>query len=161
MAKPEPVDRDTMALINEVKAHWNAQPRLPKVRVVTGKRRDKIKTRLKEPEFRKHWREAIEMVNNSDFCCGGGNRGWQATLDWFIRNPLNYIKVLEDKYRVQEQMETEHEQTSATAEYIKSRQATHQPVRPDTGGPSNNNETAGPKIQPQWQMLPGQKADGG
>lgn len=41
--------------------------------------------------------EAIRKVDQSDFLKGGGDKGWTATFDWFIK-PDNFAKVLSGNY---------------------------------------------------------------
>ncbi len=69
--------------------------RLPKVQMITEKRRGFINARLKE-----HGRERIfemfQKANLSDFLAGQ-NGEWMADFDWLMR-PNNFVKVLEGKY---------------------------------------------------------------
>lgn len=69
--------------------------RLPKVQMITDKRRGFINARLKE-----HGRERIfemfQKANISDFLAGQ-NGDWMADFDWLMR-PNNFVKVLEGKY---------------------------------------------------------------
>ena len=41
--------------------------------------------------------KAIRKVDQSDFLKGGGDKGWTATFDWFIK-PDNFAKVLSGNY---------------------------------------------------------------
>ena len=41
--------------------------------------------------------EAVEMVKDSDFLMGKGNKGWTCSLDWFVR-PNNFPKVVNGNY---------------------------------------------------------------
>lgn len=59
------------------------------------------KARLKEYGLDEVLR-AIELVRNSSFLMGNGNRGWQATFDWLIA-PSNFQKVIEGTYTHNEQ----------------------------------------------------------
>jgi hypothetical protein len=69
--------------------------RLPKVQMITEKRRGFINARLKE-----HGRERIfemfQKANLSDFLAGQTG-DWMADFDWLMR-PNNFVKVLEGKY---------------------------------------------------------------
>lgn len=78
-------------------AHWNQIEGTTKARAITPDRERSAKARIREPFFRDHWKEAIEKVNNSNFCKGHGPRGWKADLDWFLR-PGTVAKILEGKY---------------------------------------------------------------
>jgi hypothetical protein len=53
---------------------------------------------LKEQAFVEGWREAIDKIASSPFCCGENDRGWRADVSWFLDNSDNYVKVLEGKY---------------------------------------------------------------
>jgi hypothetical protein len=74
---------------------WNENcGALRKVLVPNSSRQKKI-----EEVFPKltaeQWLQAIHSVAKSDFCNGGGDRGWVANFDWFLKN---YHKVLEGHY---------------------------------------------------------------
>ena len=71
---------------------------LAKAQKVTGSRRDKLKTRWAESAFREHFGEIFNRIAASDFCKGGGDKGWKADFDWIIANDSNYTKVLEGRY---------------------------------------------------------------
>lgn len=42
--------------------------------------------------------KAFNILEESNFCKGKNERGWQATFDWLIGNDTNMIKVLEGNY---------------------------------------------------------------
>lgn len=85
---------------------WNelAHPAMPRVRDLTGGRRRKIETRLREHPDPGWWREVIEAANASPHCRGeskpaaGANRPWRCTLDFLVDNDTNALKVLEGVY---------------------------------------------------------------
>lgn len=76
--------------------YWNSKDRLPKMRVMSQKRKNCLRTRMQEPCFKGCWELAIDKMDASDFCTDKTS-AW-ATADWFLCNDNNYIKVLEGKY---------------------------------------------------------------
>lgn len=70
---------------------------LPRAIDSNGKRK-KIRTRLKEPVFRKRFPEVFKLAAESLFMRGHGPRGWVADLTWLVANDENYVKVLEGRY---------------------------------------------------------------
>lgn len=76
---------------------WNQCPALPKIRALTGGRAKDAATRLREPFFRAHWREAITRICRSSFATGQNDRGWVANIDWFLREGT-VAKIMEGKY---------------------------------------------------------------
>ena len=90
---------------NEIRNYWNsnagnpsAHDSIPQIIALTPWRVEKLKARLKEHAFIKHWKEAIDKAMTSAFCRGKNDRGWKIDFSWFIENGNNYIKVLEGKY---------------------------------------------------------------
>lgn len=61
------------------------------------KRRQAATARGKDPWWREHWQEAMQRVAGSTFCHGGGDKGWRAGIDWFLR-PDTVARILEGKY---------------------------------------------------------------
>ncbi len=82
---------------------WNTT-QLPRILSWSSVRKDRLRVRLQDPIFVKSYPEAIIKLSNSDFACGKGNprnpgdKPWVATIDWFLSNDNNYLKVLEGKY---------------------------------------------------------------
>lgn len=73
--------------------------KLPKVIIpVSEARAKKIRSRIREVPSEKTWREIFQRINESRFCCGENERGWQATFDWIIENDMNHSKVREGRY---------------------------------------------------------------
>lgn len=66
------------------------------VRSWTGERRKKIAARLREHGV-DAWREAMERGRKSPFLAGDNNRGWTASLDFFLQQS-SFLKVLEGHY---------------------------------------------------------------
>lgn len=90
-SKPVPTDW-IMAMWNQI-----ADPRLPRCARWTTKRKQAAKTRLGEYPDEETWKSAIEAINKSDFCTGGGPRGWKANIDWLLR-PETITKLIEGQY---------------------------------------------------------------
>lgn len=79
---------------------WNLMAKtagLPVALELTAKRTALLKARLSNPTFNANWPKAIERISSSDFCKGSNDRGWRATLDWFLK-PDSLIQILEGKY---------------------------------------------------------------
>lgn len=91
----KPSDESSSSAI--VAAEWNNLNGVTPCRVVTSKRRTACRQRLKDPFFRDNWRAAMQKVQASDFCRGGGRDGWVADLDWFLR-PDSVARIMEGKY---------------------------------------------------------------
>lgn len=74
---------------------------LPRCQKLTDKRRKHIRRRIAESPERQSpdwWRSYFARIRASPFCCGQGNRGWRATLDWAVRSEDVVVSVLEGKY---------------------------------------------------------------
>ncbi len=81
----------------EVVEAWNSAGLMKCVKV-TDKRREHLNARLKSPFFVQHWRQALTIISESDFCQGRGTRGWKANFDWFIRSDDAVTNAVEGKY---------------------------------------------------------------
>lgn len=75
---------------------WNTIAPSP-CALLVGRRVTAYKTRMSQPYFRDNWRAAIERMRGSDFLQGKNNRGWKATIDWFLK-PDSVAKIMEGKY---------------------------------------------------------------
>lgn len=87
-----PTPEQLMALWNE-KAH----PNLPRVEMMTDKRRSHIGARLKDHPEKEFWDKLIERVNNSPLLRGENDRSWKCNFDWIL-NVNNMAKILEGNY---------------------------------------------------------------
>jgi hypothetical protein len=76
---------------------WNAISDVQHCHRLTYKRKATLAARLKDPDWCATWQRAIALVAESDFCRGGGSRGWKADIDWFLK-PDTVTKLLEGKY---------------------------------------------------------------
>ena len=79
---------------------WNemaAFPQLPKVTVMTAKRKAALRTRWADAFFRENWAEAMAKIPGCPFLIGQSERGWRADFDWFLK-PDSVARILEGKY---------------------------------------------------------------
>lgn len=81
---------------------WN-ESNLPKLKLLSQKRKEKIKLRIKEVGL-DNFLKSIDILNNSKFCLGDNKDNWKADLDWLIVNDTNIVKVLEGKYDNKEEI---------------------------------------------------------
>lgn len=75
-------------------------PELPRVKILTDKRKKLLKARWREDEKRQDvefWRRFFTYVKTSDFLMGRTPSGWQANFEWLI-NSENFVKVIEGNY---------------------------------------------------------------
>ena len=88
---------------DEILKLWNenAKRNIPKVRMLSQARKDKVRLRIKEmggiEEAMKTLPECFKKIADSDFCNGSSGK-WTATWDWFFDNDKNWVKVLEGNY---------------------------------------------------------------
>ena len=101
---PRTVKRESDASLSlsvEVFNAWNetakATDGLPACLVMSDSRRRKLAVRVKDPFFSANWKASLEKVSKSAFCLGCSERGWRASLDWFIQ-PDTTAKIMEGKY---------------------------------------------------------------
>jgi hypothetical protein len=71
---------------------WAKKNSMSAIASLTGKRVDKIRSRMKEPMF--EIEKILEAAEKSKFILAGK---W-FNFDWLIDNDTNYVKVLEGKY---------------------------------------------------------------
>jgi len=81
---------------------WNTHkaPGMPGVTTPlrAGRPRTRMTTaRLTEDPDLGRWREVVQRIARSKFCCGENDRGWVADFDFLVR-PETFTKVLEGKY---------------------------------------------------------------
>lgn len=69
---------------------------LPKIRVVTDKRKKAIKTLLSKISL-EEIKEAFEIIEKTPFLKGDNDRGWKPNIDFLVRHD-NIIKILEGFY---------------------------------------------------------------
>lgn len=81
----------------EFVAAWNAVRAFAQVRDLTGTRLKHFQARARNAGWARDWRPALDRAAGSAFCCGSNDRGWRATVDWFLR-PDTVTKILEGVY---------------------------------------------------------------
>lgn len=85
------------AIAHEIAGYWNSKEGFRKVAHLNSQRIRKITARMKDPFFAANWRVAIDRAAKSKFCTGGGNRGWRAKLEWFLR-PSKVAEIMEGTF---------------------------------------------------------------
>ena len=71
---------------------------IPQVRMLTDKRRAKLRTRLEELPDLTAWTKLFQYLNTQDWCRANGSGThphWTATLDWIISSETTLMKQLE------------------------------------------------------------------
>src|SRR5262245_13124497 len=76
---------------------WNQVPQFCHARALTGARGRYFQARARDADWVRDWREALGRAARSAFCGGANERGWRATVDWFLR-PDTVTKILEGVY---------------------------------------------------------------
>ena len=84
----------------EIKDLWNATmtPPISKVKILTDKRRAKLRLRIQEVPDLRVWTKLFEYLNTQDWCNApghGSHPGWTADLDWIIRSEDTLCKQVE------------------------------------------------------------------
>lgn len=92
--KPTQTNKDVKDEL--VKSYNKICSNLPKVRVVTQKRRKAIDKLLKSYD-RKEIIKAFNIANSTPFLTGQNDRGWKADLDFILRED-KFVSILEGKY---------------------------------------------------------------
>jgi hypothetical protein len=69
-------------------------PSKPQPRPNTKSLQQKVKTRMKEKEFRENWRAALERVKDSKFCLNGS---W-FQFSWFVKNDEHWQRCFNGNY---------------------------------------------------------------
>lgn len=76
---------------------WNGIEGVVHCREATKKRLTTFGVRFKDETWKNSVKEALRRVAASDFCQGGGEQGWKADIDWFLKSD-SVTKLLEGKY---------------------------------------------------------------
>lgn len=76
---------------NKMAMDWG----LPRIMGMTAARKATFATRLKDEYFRNNWRKALEQLPIDEFRRGKNDRGWRATIDYFLR-PSTVLKLMEE-----------------------------------------------------------------
>jgi len=95
-----PPDEAYEAFETRLEDNWHKlcekNPKITDIRRI-GVRKDKIKARWKEKDFREFLPEIFSKIDKSDWLTGKKS-SWVITFDWLINNNKNYIKILEGQY---------------------------------------------------------------
>ena len=89
--------------------------RLPKVRLVTERRKRSLGIRLRERTL-DEFKELFSLAAQSDFLCGKNDRSWTANFDWLI-NESNMVKVLEGNFTNKTCQKTTHAGTATARSF--------------------------------------------
>ena len=76
---------------------WNFIQVVTPCRARTKKRVAAYRERRKDPWWQENRDDALARLQASHFCTGGGERGWRADVDWFLR-PDTVAHLIEGKY---------------------------------------------------------------
>lgn len=69
---------------------------LPKVQVITPKRKQRIEECWKMLPDLEKWRLIINQVPRDVFRIGENDRKWKANFDWLVNTNANFAKMLEE-----------------------------------------------------------------
>jgi hypothetical protein len=83
--------------IEELRERWNATPGVVPWKASSSKRTAAFRLRIKDQFWVDNVQAALERLSASTFCTGGGDRGWRADIDWFMRADT-VMKLIEGKY---------------------------------------------------------------
>lgn len=70
---------------------------LAKIKKLSIGRENKVKTRLKDPDF--DFIEVMMAIKKSNMLKGDNQRGWKVDFDFIFANDTNYLKIVEGKYQ--------------------------------------------------------------
>ena len=96
--------RDSFRIITDKFNGAATEYDLNKIIKLSDKRKAKLRARLDELGEGKII-EAIDKIKESSFLRGENDRKWKVDFDWLIANDTNILKVLEDKYKDEEELE--------------------------------------------------------
>lgn len=72
--------------------------------------------RLKQPEWKENYEEAIKAMVKDDHCLGNNERGWKANLEYFLRP--NTLDKLLDRAKVRESKKNQEQQKEDTGTWL-------------------------------------------
>lgn len=96
-SSPPPGPVDVAPTIEALVERWNEIPDVHRCQIVTDERRKDFRARRKEEPFVANYAAALAKVEGSAFCRGGGENGWKASLDWFLKKG-SVTKLIEGMY---------------------------------------------------------------
>lgn len=94
---------DITEVAQVVGSYWNENAKrfqFSAFRKWTPDRLEALRDRVAETDWRQGWRAAIDQIVNriesgDSFRAGGGDKGWKANIDWFLRE-TTLLKLLEE-----------------------------------------------------------------
>ena len=98
---PEHLVETGVVPYERIKDDWNAMAKAHghrTVKLLDTARREKLRIRWQEPEFRLNWPRLLELIPKIPFLHGKNDRGWKATFDFLIRNKSKYRRILAGEY---------------------------------------------------------------
>jgi biotin operon repressor len=81
----------------ELIERWNKIPGISRALKATDDRQRAFKARVRDPEWITQVDAALSRMAASSFCRGGGDKGWKADIDWFLK-PNTFVKIFEGRY---------------------------------------------------------------
>lgn len=102
-----------LAIANTIVNEWNMIDGVMPCRSVTPSRRQMIATRMRDPFWKEHWREAIDKIRVLPALHGQNDQNWRANLDWFLR-PTTVVSLLEGKYENWKPSATSHDKRKSS-----------------------------------------------
>lgn len=96
--------RDSFRIITDKFNGAATEYDLNKIIKLSDKRKAKLRARIDELGEGKIL-EAIDKIKESSFLRGENDRKWKVDFDWLIANDTNILKVLEDKYKDEKELE--------------------------------------------------------
>lgn len=91
------------AFVEEFKTTWNDFSHLPRITKMTEGRVARLRRRMKDEEFAIEYPKALRYMARTPFYIGENDRGWRASVDWFLKNDENWRKPLERVQHVSSQ----------------------------------------------------------
>ncbi len=101
-AENVPPPPEAIGIADEIQNEWNdlaEKKDLPVALTITS-RLPVIAQRLKDQGFVKGWKKALAVLGKSAWHCGKNDRGWKASIDWFLGTKggtPNWQRLLENK----------------------------------------------------------------
>jgi hypothetical protein len=95
---------------------WNVFAKehgLPTVIKMVPRRRRHLRARLADELFAERWPESLQKAGESSFLMGQSRSKWHIIFDWWIKNDVNYLKILEGVYDDKDFEPEEHRSTNA------------------------------------------------
>ena len=77
---------------------WNSLKGVCPCKNLTKRRREAFRARCKDAAWLENLPEALRRIAESGFCAGQNDRGWKASVDWFLR-PDTVVKLIEGAYQ--------------------------------------------------------------